>query len=341
MALLAGCADDAPLAPGEPDTPSLAVGFYGLGGAPTGPVGRPCVAAEYRQFDFWVGQWEVQIFGTGAPSGSNIITSELGGCAVFEDYANGGYVGRSLNTYDAAGDEWHQHWMANDGVPLVLDGEFTGGSMTLQGLRPSPAGTVLDRINWTALAPDQVRQFWESSLDGGETFTVSFDGLYRRRASVTQDPETPTAGCTNPAFPNYRLFDFAVGEWNVDVEGAGRAVPGLRSSIGRDLSDCLTEERLTGRAGYEARVFSTMRRLTGEWQRTFMDNRGIRVFLSGVPSAGSLVLTGTMPLAGGTVADVRSVWEPVDGDRFTQRYETSTDGGATWDLLLEASYQRR
>lgn len=342
LALLAGCSDDAPVAPGAGDRPlpdpSLAVGFYGLSGAPTGPVGRPCTGPEYRQFDFWVGNWEVQIFGTGAPSGSNIITSELGGCALFEDYANGGYVGRSLNTYDAADGQWHQHWTANDGLPLVLDGEFNGTSMVMQGTRPSPAGPVLDRIAWTALGPDQVRQFWDTSVDGGETFTLAFDGLYIRRTSLEQDPETPTAGCRDPNFPNYRLFDFAVGEWDVEVKGSERSAPALRSTIARDLSDCLTEERLVGRGGYEARVFSTMRRRTGEWLRTYMDNGGIRVVLRGFPSAGSLVLTGTMPIAGGETADVRAVWEP-GADGFVQRYETSTDGGATWATLVEATYR--
>ncbi|HYC30813.1 MAG TPA: hypothetical protein VEB59_00915, partial [Gemmatimonadales bacterium] len=63
--------------------------------------------------------------------------------------------------------------------------------------------------------------------------------------------------------------------------------------------------------------------------------------LSGVPSAGALVLTGRMPLAGGQVADVRATWTPVDADHFRQTYETSTDGGATWSLLLRNEYTRR
>jgi hypothetical protein len=228
-------------------------------------------------------------------------------------------------------------------VPIVADGAFNGTSMVLQGVRPSPAGEVLDRIAWTALSPDRVRQFWDSSLDGGETFSVSFDGDYRRDPSVTQDtqdPELTNTGCQNPAFPGYFLFDFTLGEWTVAPKGEHRAVPALQSTIRHDLSDCLIEERLSGRADYEARVFNSMRRRTGEWLRTFIDNRGIRVFLRGIPSEGALVLAGTMPLAGGRVADVRATWEPAGADSFRQRYETSTDGGATWTLLLENEYTR-
>jgi hypothetical protein len=346
LVMLAACTEDAPVAPGDQGAPSsdpaLAVGFYGLSGAPTGPVGRPCRRPEYRQFDFWVGQWEVKIFGTGAPSGTNIITSELDGCAVFEDYANAGYVGRSLNTYDAADDQWHQHWIANDALPLLLDGAAQGSAMVMQGFRPTPAGPILDRITWTPLSSERVRQFWDSSSDSGATFpTIVFDGEYFRRESVTQDPEIPTPFCSDPAFPAYRLFDFTIGEWEVSAQGEHRTVPTLRSTITRDLSDCLTEERLTGRAGYEARVFNTMRRRTGEWLRTFIDNRGVRVLLRGIPTEGALVLTGTMPIAGGEVADVRATWEPVDASRFRQRYETSTDGGVTWKLLLLAQYTRQ
>jgi hypothetical protein len=79
----------------------------------------------------------------------------------------------------------------------------------------------------------------------------------------------------------------------------------------------------------------------GEWLRTFVDNHGIRVFLRGFPMAESLVLSGRMPIAGGAVADVRATWAPVDESRFRQRYETSTDGGATWTLLLQTEYSRK
>ena len=345
---LAGCSDDADPATGDATGPAvdaaMALGFYGLSGAPAGPVGRPCTRAEYRQFDFWVGNWDVDLFGGGGPSGSSIISRELDGCLIMEDYANAGYVGRSLNTYDAADGQWHQHWMANDGLPLALDGSFNGTSMVLQGSRPSPTGPILERIAWTALSADQVRQFWDTSLDGGETFSVSFDGDYRRDPSVTQETQDPAVtipGCRNPDFPGYFLFDFTLGEWSVAPKGEHRTVPALESAIRHDLSDCLLEERLSGRAGYEAIVFTTMRRRTGEYLRTFMDNRGIRVFLSGVPSAGALVLSGKMATAGGSVADVRATWEPVDADHFRQRYETSTDGGASWQTLLENEYSRR
>jgi hypothetical protein len=261
---------------------------------------------------------------------------------VFENYAEPGYRGRSINAYDAATGQWHQHWMDNNSLPVRLDGGIVNGAMRLQGERPTPTGPRVDRITWTPLAPDLVRQFWDISSDGGQTFdVVQFDGYYHRRASVTPVPEDPTTLCLDPAFPLYRTFDFTIGTWEVRTgTGMHAGRPELESTIATDLSSCLLEEKLTGVGGYEARVFSSMRRRTGEWLRTYVDNHGLRVFLHGFPGAGPLVLNGTMPGPKGAVVQVRAAWVTQDADHFVVRYETSSDNRATWTSLLDARYAR-
>jgi len=90
--LLAACADDVPLAPGDQGSPAgdpaVALGFYGSSGAPTGPVGRPCTAPEYRQFDFWIGDWDTfEIEELNGPSIARAwITPIVDGCALHERY---------------------------------------------------------------------------------------------------------------------------------------------------------------------------------------------------------------------------------------------------------------
>jgi hypothetical protein len=128
IALLAGCADGAQQSPSvDSDTPagaaSLAIGLYGMSGAPTALAGRACAGPEYRQFDFWLGTWEV-LNPDETPAGTNIIETGLDGCAVMESYAFAGFIGRSLNSYDAATDQWHQHW--SDNASQVID--LYGGS---------------------------------------------------------------------------------------------------------------------------------------------------------------------------------------------------------------------
>jgi hypothetical protein len=332
--LLAACESDPPQAPAAGPAAEAAadLGLQMYGSGSQGGIGRFCDERQYRQFDFWLGKWNVSDQ-TGTNQGTNRITRELDGCAVFEDYASTGYVGRSLNSYDPEDRQWHQHWVDHTGLSLLLDGRFRDGAMRLQASRPTPSGgTVIDRIKWSRLPGGIVRQFWDQSTDGGQTFFLAFDGRYKRAATIAPDPEIPTGACTAPAQPVYRQFDFTLGAWKVRALGNT-----LRSSIRRDMGGCLIEERLKGEHGYEARIFSSARRLTGVWYRTFVDNRGTRIFLTGSEVDGRMVLTGTMPLKG-TSAKVRVTWKPADAG-FREVYERSKDGGATWERLFAVNYQ--
>jgi hypothetical protein len=49
-------------------------------------------------------------------------------------------------------------------------------------VRRQPDGsTLLHHLSFHANADGTVRQLWETSSDGGSTWTTSFDGLYRRK----------------------------------------------------------------------------------------------------------------------------------------------------------------
>jgi hypothetical protein len=144
---------------------------------------KPCQAVEHRQFDFWVGTWDV--FGpAGKKVGENRIELIADGCALFEQWSgNGGSTGRSLNIYDATDRRWHQTWVDNSGTLLVLAGGLVERSMVMSMSGPHPTdpnATALQRIAWTPAGDGSVRQLWELSSDGGRTWTVLFDGRYVR-----------------------------------------------------------------------------------------------------------------------------------------------------------------
>jgi hypothetical protein len=148
-------------------------------GATAAPAATPppCQEPERRQFDFWLGDWEVAT-ADGTVRGRNVIESIEGGCALRESYVTGrGYSGTSYNFFDPVRKLWHQTWIDNQGSPLYLDGNFEAGRMVLRG----DLGGTLQRITWTPLADGRVRQLWESSTDGGSTWTTAFDGYYSRR----------------------------------------------------------------------------------------------------------------------------------------------------------------
>jgi len=146
------------------------------------PKERPAPPAEARQFDFWLGEWDV-VDPSGKQVGTNLITSVLDGFGIKERWTgDGGMVGMSLNSYDAGRKRWHQTWVDNTGGFLLLEGEFTEGSMVLSGARTTAKGSdVLDRITWTPLKSGDVRQAWEVSSDAGESWSLVFDGTYKKR----------------------------------------------------------------------------------------------------------------------------------------------------------------
>ena len=142
---------------------------------------QPCTAPEHRQFDFWIGDWQVYK-ADGSLAGINRITREYGGCVIHERYATGrGYSGESLNTYDAARKVWHQTWVDDAGLLLTLEGRWNGRSMILEGVAPGSDGRMVkQRITWTPIGDASLRQLWEAADEHGK-WTVVFDGKYTKR----------------------------------------------------------------------------------------------------------------------------------------------------------------
>lgn len=163
----------------------LAVGAPTTGRAQAQPV-APCAAAAFRAFDFWVGQWEV-VNPAGTVVGQNEIVVRNNGCTLHESYTTpAGYSGQSINAYDASRNRWHQTWSDTGGLLLLIEGESPrDGVMRLEGTRTGPGGELLtERITWTRLDADRVRQHWQTSTDGGQTWRTTFDGEYRRAGGV-------------------------------------------------------------------------------------------------------------------------------------------------------------
>jgi hypothetical protein len=152
----------------------------GVANQPTSSLG-PCTSAEYRQFDFWIGDWDVRL-PDGKQAGTNRIRRILNGCVIQETWSGAaGSSGTSYNIYDRMRRKWHQTWVDDQGSLLQLDGESTNGRMTLSGETVDSSGVkLLQRITWERTGPAKVRQLWESSRDAGKTWVLIFDGRYQR-----------------------------------------------------------------------------------------------------------------------------------------------------------------
>jgi hypothetical protein len=145
----------------------------------------PCESAEgFRDFDFWLGEWDVHL-ADGTIAGSNVITREERGCVLIERWtgASGG-TGMSVNYLDKIGNEWVQVWNSANGAQINIRGGLTDDGMALEGTihYVSNGTTAPFRALWTPLPDGRVRQYFEQSNDGGETWAPWFEGFYTRKA---------------------------------------------------------------------------------------------------------------------------------------------------------------
>ncbi len=143
---------------------------------------RPCdYDPNYRQFDFWVGEWDVTV--RGQQAGTNRIELIEGNCVVFENWTGaGGGSGKSFNFYNNQTGKWNQVWVASNGSNLFFAGEVRDGNLHYTGTTLGAGGAkTLHKLTFFNLAPGHVRQLWESSTDEGKTWSVVFDGDYRRK----------------------------------------------------------------------------------------------------------------------------------------------------------------
>lgn len=152
---------------------------------------------ESRQFDFWIGEWEV-FSPDGRKTGENRIEQMAGGWGLLENWTGaGGYTGKSLNTWMADKKQWQQFWIGLGGALELAGGLNESGERVLSGQTIGPDGQMArQRITWTPNPDGTVRQHWEQSAADGKSWTTAFDGLYRKK--VKQDLEKKRASQATP-----------------------------------------------------------------------------------------------------------------------------------------------
>ena len=150
---------------------------------------KPCSRPEFRQFDFWVGEWEA--FGLkGNKAGDSRISIILDSCVILEEWTSTGaqqgliYSGKSFNSFNASSKQWQQTWADNTGnTTEFLRGEGSDGKIIYYADKVTgPKGeNFMRRLTFTKLSNDKVRQFGERSDDSGKTWTTEYDLEYRRK----------------------------------------------------------------------------------------------------------------------------------------------------------------
>ena len=143
-------------------------------------IATPCAfSPEARQFDFWIGSWDVRTL-QGDLAGTNDIKPGAGGCVLVENWKSvQGGPGQSLNFYDADAKLWRQIWVDSNAQVTRFEGTFTEGQMRFRGERVMTGGQrVPVKMTFTPLPDGRVRQMGEVSNDGGATWSVEYDLYY-------------------------------------------------------------------------------------------------------------------------------------------------------------------
>lgn len=148
--------------------------------APTPPA--RCEKSVYRQFDFWIGEWDV-FNPTGEKVGESSITREEAGCLIVEHWrsAKGGQ-GQSYNFFDPSRGQWRQVWISA-AEPTDYAGNLNAnGEMVLEGdLQQAGGYSGRSRGTWTANADGSVRQRFETYDTASGSWAENFNGLYRKK----------------------------------------------------------------------------------------------------------------------------------------------------------------
>jgi hypothetical protein len=149
---------------------------------PAPPASPPCSAPEYRQLDFWVGEWDLEFDqAPGQPMGrarNTIRKDEYDGCAIVERFvqpggaAGGGdYLGTSYSSWDPQIGKWRQMWVDNGGATFVLTGgPVQGADHVFELVTTEPrgaSGATVRRMIWQDVSADALVWRWQSRQPDG------------------------------------------------------------------------------------------------------------------------------------------------------------------------------
>jgi hypothetical protein len=146
-------------------------------------VARPCVGTpEHRQFDFWIGEWDVRT-SQGQPAGDSTIQLILGDCILLENWTGRvGGSGKSFNFYNSGTGKWQQTWVDDRAGVTEYVGGLVEREMRFTATAIGADGAAsLKKLTFFNQGPDQVRQLGENSADQGKTWTVDYDLTYLRK----------------------------------------------------------------------------------------------------------------------------------------------------------------
>lgn len=226
-----------------------------------------CPEPEARQFDFWLGEWDVQNRNSRpgadrwAATGraTNRVYTVVGGCAVVEHWRGwawpgaGHIVGFSVRAWDPAAGQWELVLLWPMGPPQRFgnpEGRFEDGRGDFYSRFTTPQGdSGISRLSFWKIEPGSFQWNNAMSLDGGTTWDSTWIMHQRRRPrtapGLPNGPAMTTDRCPAEA---HRLFDRWLGDWTGARVIDGDSI-GTRTHLIRILEGCAVMERTRAEDG--------------------------------------------------------------------------------------------
>ena len=145
-------------------------------------VAHPCAhQPEYRQFDFWIGEWDVFTTQGHNPAGTSNIQLILDQCVILENWTGGG-TGKSFNHYDTRLKKWIQDWVDSQSNSVHFERRLENGVMSYFADSADARGSPIRRhMQFVPIDADHVRQYSQASSDHGKSWTMEYDFTYVRK----------------------------------------------------------------------------------------------------------------------------------------------------------------
>jgi tetratricopeptide (TPR) repeat protein len=156
-----------------------------------------------------------------------------------------------------------------------------------------------------------------------------------RFAALLKAASTPPAPCMSN--PDYRRFDFWVGEWDVTTRG-GVAVG--KSSVQSVSGGCGLLENWTAKNGAQGKSLNSFSPQTRQWRQFWVGQAGALVDYSESEWNDGAV-TFFARGRGFNAAIQRLTFSALNDSTVRQLGEASSDGGQTWKINYDLYYHRR
>jgi hypothetical protein len=146
----------------------------------------PCSLPEAKQFDFWVGEWDLSWKNEKGvtETGTNKVTKILDGCVVQENFStsDGSFKGTSVSLYNAKLERWQQTWVDNSGAYFDFTGFFNSGMMILShNAKDKDGNPITYSMVFYNITENEFDWRWESSTDNGFKWTELWKIHYKRK----------------------------------------------------------------------------------------------------------------------------------------------------------------